>query len=80
MKNKKKVIIISSITVILLMAIGIMVYKVVDSKEYEGRSVTAVEKGCTYIIAATGEELKEGTMIPTPANGDQHEVRPSRIL
>jgi len=78
MKNKKKVIIISSITVILLMSIGIMVYKVVNSKEYteyEGRSVTAVEKGCTYIIAATGEELKEGTKIPKPANGDIYKTK-----
>ena len=66
MKNKKRIIIISSIVILILISIIVILSKY----EYEGRNVKRVEKGCTYIIAATGEELKEGAKIPTPANGD----------
>ncbi|MBE5965304.1 MAG: hypothetical protein E7252_10385 [Lachnospira sp.] len=66
MKKKKRIIIISSIVILILISIIVILSKY----EYEGRNVKRVEKGCTYIIAATGEELKEGAKIPTPANGD----------
>ncbi len=65
MKNKKRIIIISSMVILLLIAIIV----ILSQHEYKGRNVKKVEKGCTYIIAATGEELIEGAKIPTPAEG-----------
>ena len=39
---------------------------------YTGKSIKKVQKGCTYIVASTKEELKEGSKIPVPADGDQY--------
>ena len=71
MKNKKRIIIISFISILLLISIIV----ILSQYEYKDRNVKRVEKGCTYIIAATGEELKEGSKIPTPANGDIYKTK-----
>ncbi|MBR6697047.1 MAG: leucine-rich repeat protein [Lachnospiraceae bacterium] len=71
MKNKKRIIIISFISILLLTSIIV----ILSQHEYKGRNVKRVEKGCTYIIAATGEELKEGKKIPKPANGDIYKTK-----
>jgi len=71
MKNKKRIIIISFISILLFISIIV----ILSQHEYKGRNVKRVEKGCTYIIAATGEELKEGTKLPKPANGDIYKTK-----
>ncbi len=76
---KKKYIIIGTIIGIVLLT-SIITLVLIDNCMYTGKSIKKVQKGCTYIIAATGEELKEGSEIPKPSDKDEYHTQDYRYV